>query len=498
MIIVFKLINTIAIFAFVFRCTAMRYETCEDLQESSFRKGNYKRKSLTYYGNLKLVCNGQNKLGAKASEYKIIWYHNCRKMHEGRTFKKRVVDFYDAGNYTCVALHKGKEIVKDHYSVCIKQYLDIWKYRNVFSLNCTEKALVSKRGETVHLLCRAAIMGGVIKLGELEVYWKNPNSDEILCRNTRFNTEEKLNEKYSCAVRGRNESIRCEDARLGYQHLGEILQYPTESIVIELFIKDLNFKDFATNHILTINHRNLTATSSVSLERGWNSYLMLIVNYLTIILPCVFIIAVCVIAIWYFDIELQVLFKRIYATKVGFVCDNKKHGIYLFYNYTGDPQDIENENLKKICPIIRKTSCQLGYSIFEEEQICVRGDTRIELLTSSIKKSHCAVVIVTSNFLENNWALFQADASIDCKTMIIFVFTPGSQKLFNNKATKNIARVARVSCTINWNDKMTDRELSKLIQNALPKLRQNNRVGVHVPTQCYTSRVDAIQHAAHA
>ncbi|CAK8683896.1 unnamed protein product [Clavelina lepadiformis] len=256
-----------------------------------------------------------------------------------------------------------------------------------------------------------------------------------------------------------------------------------EVIPIVLEIQRLSAFDFGTYTIsaLTNNKGSELITENIDLcQDNVQKYLQAatIATIATTTVVSFFVVLVfLILLLLQKQVQARVYFKRHFKS-----CelDDKKYGAYISYHYTNELDKFALDYTSYCVGYTCGKLEGLGYKIYDEHKESNNG-LRVDNLLESIKKCHRVVIILTSQYINDDWSMgnlqqvFQA--MIDSRTKIIFIMVPGIKQYLKQHAVKDdachlIQAAIKLNYPIQWsNGKSFDKNFFDLqLEDAMPKL----------------------------
>ncbi|XP_076811330.1 uncharacterized protein LOC143457054 [Clavelina lepadiformis] len=410
-----------------------------------------------------------------ATDVTTKWFRNCSSRPENTTIRSNGELFFpqfeyeQAGIYACTVTYNGMTRFISGYSVCVLEPPTISPH----SLQCESKVF-AKIEENVSLSCQLRLGVGEFSDHSFKAFWSKMSSDvEGSCQRDSLKTSAA---RLSCSY---------EYEKKCFLYVAdESERYRKEEVIpIVLEIQRLSASDFGTYTIsaLTNNKGSELITENIDLcQDHVQKYLQAatIATIATTTVVSFFVVLVfLILLLLQKQVQARVYFKRHFKS-----CelDDKKYGAYISYHYTNE---LDKFALDYTSYCVRYTCGKLeglGYKIYDEHKDSNNG-LRVDNLLESIKKCHRVVIILTSQYINDDWSMgnlqqvFQA--MIDSRTKIIFIMVPGIKQYLKQHAVKDdacnlIQAAIKLNHSIQWsNGKSFDKNFFDLqLEDAMPKL----------------------------
>ncbi|XP_076811240.1 X-linked interleukin-1 receptor accessory protein-like 2 isoform X1 [Clavelina lepadiformis] len=410
------------------------------------------------------------------------WFRNCSSLPANTTIRSSgklffpELEYDQAGIYACTVTYNGMTRFIAGYPVCVLEP----PTKSPHTLQCENKVL-ARIGENVSLSCQLRLGVGEFSDSSFRVFWeKKENVKEVSSpkiegsckRNSLTNSNDRLSCSYDyerkCFLYVADESER---------------NRKEEVIPIVLEIQSLSPSDYGTYKIssLTNNEGTELISKTVELEEDQSQVYRQAVHYaevaVAVIVPCLGVLVFIMFLLYYKQVHVRVYIKRHFKS---YELDDKEYGAYISYHYTKEldtfAQDYTSQSVHVTCEKLQ----ELGYKIYDEHKDFSNG-MRVDNLVESIKRCHRVVIILTSQYMNDDWSMRNLQQAfqtmIDSKTKIIFILVPGMKEYLKQHAMKETAcRLIQAAIKLNYpiqwsNGKSFDKNFFDLqLEDAMPKI----------------------------
>ncbi|XP_076811243.1 uncharacterized protein LOC143455936 isoform X1 [Clavelina lepadiformis] len=416
-----------------------------------------------------------------ATDVTTKWFRNCSSLPVNTTIRSSgklffpELEYDQAGIYACTVTYNGMTRFIAGYPVCVHEP----PRKSPHTLQCENKVL-ARIGENVSLSCQLRLGVGEFSVTSFRAFWeKKENVKEVSspkiegsCKRNLFtNSNDRLSCSYDykrkCFLYVADESER---------------NRKEEVIPIVLEIQSLSPSDYGTYKIssLTNNEGTELISKTVELEEDQSQVYRQTVHYaevaVAVIVPSLGVLVFIMFLLYYKQVHVRVYIKRHFKS---YELDDKEYGAYISYHYTKEldtfAQDYTSQSVHVTCEKLQ----ELGYKIYDEHKD-FSNEMRVNLV-ESIKKCHRVVIILTSQYMNDDWSMRNLQQAfqtmIDSKTKIIFILVPGMKEYLKQHAMKETAcRLIQAAIKLNYpiqwsNGKSFDQNFFDLqLEDAMPKL----------------------------
>nr|XP_002122649.1 single Ig IL-1-related receptor-like [Ciona intestinalis] len=218
------------------------------------------------------------------------------------------------------------------------------------------------------------------------------------------------------------------------------------------------------------------------MEKNVNNFPLVVglsvgLSVLLIIVLAVILLACC------FQVYTKVFWKKYFK---AYTSETNDFGAYLSYQYSTEMDIFSQQQSRDALATTRDTLEKLGYRLFDENRDGQSNGYIAESSIQSMAKCHRVVIILTSEYIKDNWSVFRLQQSfmkmIESGRKVIFILVPGIQEFVKQKANegdaccKMVCRALKLNHAIIWSDdkKFNLRKFKLQLDVAMPKINPHS------------------------
>ncbi|XP_076819037.1 interleukin-1 receptor accessory protein-like 1 [Clavelina lepadiformis] len=416
------------------------------------------------------------------TEVEAKWSRNCSSLPANTILKKKntlflsEIEYEHAGIYTCSITYNGMTRFIAAFAVCVLEP----PTTSPPTLQCENK-IHANVGETVSIPCQLRLGIGEFDYFSFKAVWK------------KVITEESSNVTGTCTQSPPVKSdfrISCfsEHERKCFLYVPDTSERirNEEVINLNLQIQKLLTSDFGTyNFLAKINRNSTPVYAQAEVEENHLPKLFqtaeIAKRVCSAIVPALAVLVLSVFLFYYKQVHFRVYIKR-HLRSCEF--DDKRYGACISYHCTRGLDIFAHQYVSESVRVTCEKLQRLGYKIYDEHKDFIHG-MRAHNLLESIDICHRVVIVLTSNYLKDDWSMRNLQQAfqtmIASKTKIIFILIPGIKEYLKQHAKTNdacllIRTALKINYTIQWtNDKSFDDKFFQLqLEDAMPKLKSQN------------------------
>ncbi|XP_078494494.1 X-linked interleukin-1 receptor accessory protein-like 2 [Ciona intestinalis] len=465
-------------------------ETCDDsskIETSSMTKISVGQHQIF---SCEVPDTFKSPLAPIANTMQAMWFRNCLAVPQNATIlngtknsvnKLSIPNFSydDAGVYTCLVTYHGLQRYVARYRICARPAI----FPNTIpSIHCTHSRISVILGQNVTVECQVNLgKGRRTSSTTLTMRWTQTNymQDNTTCVNAVKGTHYSIDTpKVSCSY---NLEETC------YYHVATAAerQLDPEIITLRLHIPNVQRSDLGTYTIsvettsVNFGHSN---ASVVITEKSVNN-LPLVISLAVGLSVLLKVIIVVILLACCFPVYTRAFWKKHFKS---YTTEKHDFGAYLSYQFSTEmdifSQQQSRDALAATCDALET----LGYRLFDENRDGQNNGYIAENSMQSMAKCHRVVIILTSEYIKDNWSVFRLQQSfmkmIDSGRKVIFILVPGIQEFIKQKGSegdaccKMVCRALKLNHAIQWSDdkKFKLHKFKLQLDVAMPKINPHS------------------------
>lgn len=376
----------------------------------------------------------------------------------------RMVDFHDAGVYTCMAYHKNQKIVMVRIITCVK-YSHVSNKDMVLTCN-TAKVPINGNGT---ITCEVSVSKSKSKAGHYFWYKIGSNEEEKLCDNSYPGDGSKV----SCSEESSIDHDEC-------YHTEPSGDPPLDIRTITLNINNMKEEDFGEYRLqYQVNGIfNGRLESNVSIEMDLKARVTIHIAGIAVGVLAIILIIVSIALCFTIKMDILWFYKKHFGPCEQGICP---YMAYFVYHYQEGQQNGEsNKKTKALVEHMHEFMDKFGGTVFDEQRNIPLEQCDANNILAVLNECHRIVLFLSVDFVTDHWSRFATYAAIEAmiregKKIILITMpeTKSSMKDIEDDARRVLEMAMERNTTIHWNGKVPfSGAFCRRLEYALPKRRQ--------------------------